>query len=163
MTPGSASASEGESRRRLQTIGLVTCSCLSVLAAFAFVARIPRGDAALSFCAQERVNPNTAPVGSLIRLPGIGLTRARAIVAHRDAARCSPGDDLPFRRTADLQQIKGIGPQTAGHIAGWLEFDSEGPHPMPSSSREPDGTESVQSVSSPFDLPSADTPKPRRN
>lgn len=163
MTPGSASSSESESRRRLQTIGLVTCSCLSMLAAFVFVARIPRGDATLSLCAQERVNPNTAPVGSLIRLPGIGLTRARAIVAHRDAVQRSPGDDLAFRRSADLQQIKGIGPQTVGHIAGWLEFDSEGPQLMPSSSGEPDGTESVQSVPSLLDLPGADTPNPRRN
>jgi hypothetical protein len=163
MTPGSARASEGESRRSLQTIGLVTCSCLSVLAAFAFAARIPRGDATLSLCAQEKVNPNTAPVGSLIRLPGIGLTRARAIVARRDAVQRSAGKDLAFRRSADLQQIKGIGPQTAGNLAGWLEFDSDGPHLMPSSSSEPDESQAVQHVSNLLDLPSTDALKPLRN
>ena len=30
-----------------------------------------------------RLNPNTASVASLARLPGIGLTRASAIAAHR--------------------------------------------------------------------------------
>lgn len=125
MTPDKSSASEGESRRVLQTIGLVACSCLSVMVALGFAARIPWGDVTPPVCAQERVNPNAAPVGSLVRLPGVGLTRARAIVAHRDTVRRRAGDDLAFRCTEDLQQIKGIGPKTAGDIADWLEFDSE--------------------------------------
>jgi hypothetical protein len=123
MAPGSSSASEGESRRLLQSVGLVVCSCLSAMAAVCFAATVLVGDDVRPVYAQERVNPNTAPVGSLIRLPGIGLTRARAIAAHRDAVR-QKTDDAAFHCPEDLQQIKGIGPKTAEGIASWLAFDS---------------------------------------
>jgi len=78
--------------------------------------------------ASERVNPNTAPVGSLIRLPGIGAARARAIVIHRDDLRRKTGDEVAFHTRDDLQRIKGIGPKTAQDIADWLEFDSSAFH-----------------------------------
>jgi hypothetical protein len=123
MAPGNSNASEGESRRLLQSVGLVVCSCLSVVAATCLATRVFVGENVQLVYAQERINPNTAPVGSLIRLPGIGLTRARVIAAHRDAIR-QKTDDVAFRCPGDLQQIKGIGPKTAEAIAGWLEFDS---------------------------------------
>ena len=123
MTPDSSNASEGESRRLLQSIGLVVCSCLSVAVAICFGARVSGGSDPRAVYPQEKVNPNTAPVASLIRLPGIGLTRARAIAAHRDVVRQATGD-VAFHRPEDLQQIKGIGPKTAQDIADWLEFDS---------------------------------------
>jgi len=123
MAPGSSNASEGESRRFLQSIGLVVCSCLSMTVAICFGSRVLVGNNARVVCTQEKVNPNTAPVGSLIRLPGIGLTRARAIAAHRDAVR-QETDGAAFDCPEDLEQIKGIGPKTAQEIAEWLEFDS---------------------------------------
>ena len=78
---------------------------------------------ATTACVCERINPNTAPVGSLIRLPGIGATRVRAIVAHRDAVREETGSEIAFRASDDLQQIKGIGPRTVADIVDWLAFD----------------------------------------
>jgi competence ComEA-like helix-hairpin-helix protein len=71
----------------------------------------------------ESINPNEAPVSSLVRLPGIGISRAEAIVAYRntfmgeDSGRCS------FRNSDDLQKIKGIGPKTAQNINQWLTFE----------------------------------------
>ena len=54
--------------------------------------------------ASETIDPNTASVGSLIRLPEIGPRRAQAIVEYR----ARPGS-IPFRRLDDLERISGIG------------------------------------------------------
>jgi hypothetical protein len=124
MAPDNSNASEGGNRRLLQSIGLLVCSCLSVAVASCFAVKALGGGDTQPVYAQERVNPNTAPVGSLIRLPGIGLTRARAIEAHRDAVRQKAGTSAAFRCSDDLQQIRGIGPKTADDIAAWLEFES---------------------------------------
>jgi competence ComEA-like helix-hairpin-helix protein len=70
----------------------------------------------------ERVNPNDAPVASMVRLPGIGLGRAEAIVAYRenlDKERHSKA----FQNSDDLQKVKGIGPKTANNINQWLKFE----------------------------------------
>jgi hypothetical protein len=72
----------------------------------------------------ERINPNEAPVPSLMRLPQIGLVRARAIVAQRDQVRSRAGRSPAFRTADDLQQIKGIGPAIVEGIRPWLAFDS---------------------------------------
>ena len=53
---------------------------------------------------------NREPESSLLRLPGIGPARARAIVA----ARCVE----PFRNVADLAKISGIGPVTVRGLHG---------------------------------------------
>ncbi len=123
MTPDHSNASEGESRRLLQSIGLVVCSCLSVVLAMCCVIMVLVRNEARGAYTHEKLNPNTAPVGSLIRLPGIGLTRARAMAVYRDAVRAKTGG-VAFRRPEDLEKIKGIGPKTAQDIADWLEFDS---------------------------------------
>jgi DNA uptake protein ComE-like DNA-binding protein len=71
----------------------------------------------------ERINPNNAPTASLVRLPGIGVTRARAIVAFRDHAREQGGHMPVFRCAEDLAQIRGIGPATIDGLRPWLQFD----------------------------------------
>ena len=54
--------------------------------------------------AAETINPNTAAVGSLIRLHEIGRRRAQAILEYRTR----PGNP-PFRRLEDLENVTGIG------------------------------------------------------
>ncbi|MBI5067897.1 MAG: helix-hairpin-helix domain-containing protein [Deltaproteobacteria bacterium] len=49
----------------------------------------------------ERIDLNRAGVAELMRLPGIGRTRAEAIVAHRSRR--------PFRSPAEVAEVKGIG------------------------------------------------------
>jgi competence ComEA-like helix-hairpin-helix protein len=47
-------------------------------------------------------------------LPGVGPVRAGALVDSRER-------DGPFRNRADLERVRGIGPQTALRIALWLD------------------------------------------
>ncbi|HEX9581021.1 MAG TPA: helix-hairpin-helix domain-containing protein [Gemmatimonadales bacterium] len=57
------------------------------------------------------VRLNTATVAELAQLPGIGPTRAAAIVADRKARG-------PYRRPEDLQRVPGIGPATVARLKG---------------------------------------------
>lgn len=52
----------------------------------------------------SRININKADVEELIELPGIGPSRARAIVAEREKRR--------FRRVEDIMRVPGIGRKT---------------------------------------------------
>ena len=71
----------------------------------------------------ERINPNEASVSSLVRLPGIGISRAEAIVAYRNNFNPADGNSRAFGNCADLQKIKGIGPITVQNISEWLTFE----------------------------------------
>ena len=51
---------------------------------------------------QGRINVNTADAAALEGLPGIGQTRAAAIIAFRE-------EHGPFRSISDLMQVQGIG------------------------------------------------------
>ena len=62
-----------------------------------------------------RLDPNRADAASLEALPGIGATRADAIVAGR-AAR-------PYRSVAELARVPGIGPVTLSRIAPFLSVE----------------------------------------
>lgn len=70
-----------------------------------------------------RINPNTAPVASLARLPGIGWTRARAIVTHREHVTGERPGTVVFKSLGDLQRIRGVGPKTVEGLVPWLRFD----------------------------------------
>ncbi len=88
-----------------------------------------------------KINPNTAPVASLARLPGIGQVKARRIVAYRKLhgkmgkvncngvrnsgnSSCSGSSVQVFRCPEDLQQVEGIGSKTIMKIQKYLEFGS---------------------------------------
>ena len=70
----------------------------------------------------SRINPNDAALSSLVRLPGIGITRAAAIVAYRENFRQQPNRPA-FETIDDLQRVKGIGPKTVENISEWLKFE----------------------------------------
>ena len=77
----------------------------------------PRVDAARVAAAADKVNPNTAPVASLRRLPDVGPVRAGDIVAYRLVH-----GGAPFRRPEDLLRVRGIGPITLATIREYLVF-----------------------------------------
>jgi len=71
----------------------------------------------------NRINPNIATVASMTRLPGIGTTKAEAIVVYRNNFHGTNGEVLAFQNLSDLQKVKGIGPKTAQNVSEWLKFD----------------------------------------
>jgi len=77
----------------------------------------PPADAQRLRAAEERIDPNTASVASMLRLRGIGPARAGAIVEYRN----SRGTNA-FEAADDLAEIRGIGPGTVRRIAGELSL-----------------------------------------
>ncbi len=64
----------------------------------------------------ERLDPNTASVAELRRLPGVGPARAEAIVTERNAGG-------PFRNPSDMARVSGIGPRTVEALTPHLALD----------------------------------------
>ncbi len=58
----------------------------------------------------ERIDLNRATVAELMRLPGVGETRAQAIVAL--------WQKQPFRRVEDVLAVKGLGPAWLAKVKG---------------------------------------------
>lgn len=74
------------------------------------------------------IDPNHAPWWELTVLPRIGPTRARDIVAFRQAHRENQAQEprLPaFETTSDLARVRGIGPKTVARISRFLETPLE--------------------------------------
>lgn len=73
----------------------------------------------------QRINPNTASMASLVRLPGIGKARAMDIIHYRQNHK---PDEPVFLSARDLENIRGIGPKTAAALEPWLIFETEQLH-----------------------------------
>jgi len=109
---------------RIQTFAFVISVCGCALLSISFSASSPVAVRQASLIKlDEKINPNDAPAASLVRLPGIGTSRAEAIVAYRDNFSKEDNDSRAFRNCEDLQKIKGIGPITAQNISEWLKFE----------------------------------------
>ncbi len=65
--------------------------------------------------AEAGVNINTASQSELETLPGIGPSKAVAIIQHREAHG-------PFKALNDLDAVTGIGPATLTNLNGLVEF-----------------------------------------
>jgi hypothetical protein len=70
-----------------------------------------------------RVNPNNAPIESLVRLPELGKGRAGAIIAYRNYFNRKNTGSPAFQNCNDIQKVKGIGPKIVQNISEWLRFD----------------------------------------
>ena len=101
-------------------IAVAACVCFSIcFAALSFAGLEKSQEVRL----ESRINPNNAPAASLVRLPGIGISRARAIVAYRDDFTEQGRGKRAFQNCNDLQNVKGIGPKTSQNISEWLKFE----------------------------------------
>lgn len=72
--------------------------------------------------AGEKIDPNTATWASLARLPGVGESKARAIVTYRTRFAAARTDRPAFLCADDLQNVDGIGPTIVRQSAAWLVF-----------------------------------------
>lgn len=109
---------------RIQTFAFVisVCGCVLLSIGFGASSLVAFQQSSLIEL-DEKINPNNAPAASLVRLPGIGTSRAEAIVAYRNNFSKEDNDSRAFRNCEDLQKIKGIGPKTAENISEWLTFE----------------------------------------
>jgi competence ComEA-like helix-hairpin-helix protein len=111
-------------QNRIQSYAFAISVCVCVLFSIGFAVsslaafKGPRG-----IELDERINPNDAAIASMIRLPGIGVARAEAIVAWRENFVREDGNSRAFRSSEDLQKVRGIGPKTAQDISEWLKFE----------------------------------------
>lgn len=107
-----------------QSLGFRVGSCICLILSAVFAMRTLGGVVPGSKpVPAERINPNEAPAVSLARLPGIGPSRADAIVALRSRLRTQAEGEPVFRTAEDLGQVRGIGPATIEGIRPWLRFD----------------------------------------
>ncbi len=67
---------------------------------------------------EVKVNPNTATIGQLTDLPGIGPVLAGRIVASREKLGA-------FKNLSDLQRVQGIGPKLLEKITPFVVVGEE--------------------------------------
>jgi len=113
-------------QNRIQSFAFMISICAAVCFCIGFMANLQavepnaiRPEPPL----QNRINPNDAPVESLMRLPGLGAGRAGAIAAYRENFIKKNGKRLAFEDCNDLLKISGIGPKTVQGLSEWLEFE----------------------------------------
>jgi len=103
-------------------IGAAVCFSFGFISTVGSDARFrPAGEARLD----GRINPNDATLESLVRLPGLGIGRAGAIVAYRESVY-REGRYPAFENREDLRKIRGIGPKTVQSISEWITFEQNG-------------------------------------
>jgi competence protein ComEA len=69
----------------------------------------------------EKIDLNIAGDASLLRLPGVGATRAGAIIEFREMKR-GQGDLRPFRSMADVRHVHGIGAGTSKEMEPYIDL-----------------------------------------
>jgi len=107
------------------TVGPVRA--LPLLALLAMLLPGPALAARKGLAPGERVDLNRASAAELMRLPGVGRSRAEAIVASRA--------QKPFRRPEDVLRVKGLSrswfERVKGHLAAGEPARSPAPAPPP--------------------------------
>ncbi|MHC4126123.1 MAG: ComEA family DNA-binding protein [Planctomycetota bacterium] len=111
-------------QNRIQSFAFVIAVAVCVLFSICFTASSFAGlEKSQEVSLESRINPNNAPAASLVRLPGVGVSRAGAIVAYRDDFIEQGKGNNAFQNCGDLQKVKGIGPKTSQNICEWLKFE----------------------------------------
>jgi len=110
-------------QNRIQSFAFVISVCLAVCFSFGFISNFERDLGRCEVELESRINPNHAPIESLIRLPGLGIGRAGAIVAYRENFNEKNAGNPAYQNCNDLQKVKGIGSKTVQNISEWLRFN----------------------------------------
>ncbi len=111
---------------RIQLLAFFIAAALAIALCLYFtLPGIAAGDPDGMFKLQQRINPNLATPESLARLPGIGLTRAQAIVIYREDFQQTGKGILAFRDCDDLKNVKGIGPGITDDMCQYFKFNGE--------------------------------------
>jgi len=114
-------------QKRIQSFAFVISIIVAACFSWVFIASLAKPGQSYEIKLDEKINPNNAPIASLVRLPGVGISRAGAIVAYREKFSNKNVNSSAFRNCDDLQKVKGIGPKTAKNIRQWLKFEKKEP------------------------------------
>jgi len=114
---------EHAGQNRIQSFAFVISVCLAVFCSFGFISSHQRDLEQYAIELEGRINPNDAPIESLVRLPGLGIGRAGAIIAYRENINGKNAGSSAFHNCDDLQKVKGIGSKTAENVSHWLKFE----------------------------------------
>ena len=107
-------------REKIHLYGIaITAAAACFFALAAGTSRLRPAETLACSEVSSRINPNTAGSTELQILPGIGPSRAGAIVRYRSVY----SGKKVFKCCRDLEAVKGIGPRTAEKICKWLIFD----------------------------------------
>jgi competence ComEA-like helix-hairpin-helix protein len=108
-------------QNRIQSFAFIISVCLAICCSFGFAPKPERGQSKIEL--DSRINPNNAPIESLVRLQGLGPGRAGAIMSYRKSFNGKNSGKQAFRNYNDLQKVKGVGPKTVQNIRELLKFD----------------------------------------
>lgn len=109
----------GLDRAQLSAFSVAGIVCCVLGVVFAGFCEYKTADS-YSIVIAERINPNTAETGSLVRLPNIGPKRAQSIVDYRETVA---EGERAFKTAQDMEKIKGIGPKTVEGMKDLLCFE----------------------------------------
>ncbi|MBN1974669.1 MAG: helix-hairpin-helix domain-containing protein [Sedimentisphaerales bacterium] len=111
-------------QNRIQSFAFVISAFAALCFAFYFAPNLvhsaSHADAAR---VDKQINPNTAEIESLVRLPDIGFARAEAIIEYRNSFTQNNIGRRAFETPDDLQNIHGIGPKTVQNMRELLRFE----------------------------------------
>lgn len=113
-------------QKKIQSFAFVISACAAFCFAVYFapnLVNINSASGADSPLADNKINPNTAPVESLIRLPDIGFSRAEAIIEYRNSFVKNNNGRPAFETPDDLQNVAGIGQKTVQNVKELLVFE----------------------------------------
>ncbi len=97
----------------------------AVLGAWLFAAALP----ALAATEAKQVNINSASAIELETVKGIGSSRAKAIVDHRDK-------NGPFKSVDDLKNVKGIGEKNLAALRAQITIGDVAANPAPAAANK---------------------------
>lgn len=110
-------------QKNIQSFAFVLSVCAAFCICIGFIWKYVDSGQSCEISLESRINPNDAPIESLVRLPGIGIARAGAIVEYRERFGGKDGGYPVFQSCNDLQKVRGIGPKTVQNISEWLKFE----------------------------------------
>ena len=112
-------------QNKVQSFAFVISACAALCLAVFFAPNlsISKSTGGISnSCLDNRINPNTATVASLVRLPDVGFSMAEAIIQYRNKYMINNGRPA-FETIDDLQNVKGLGPARVQNMKEFLKFE----------------------------------------
>ncbi len=110
-------------QKKIQSLAFIISVFIAVSVSLGIISNLKSTSRQCLTEVDDNINPNNASIESLIRLPGLGISRAEAIVSYRKRFSNQEQSRPVYQRCEDLQKVKGIGPQTVKNISQWLKFE----------------------------------------